>query len=185
MGDDASGHQRYLDAGWEVGLICVIGVILFFLTPYIVRGLANVSRGMIRGMLGPITMGERVRSLQASRGVVLDTNAADLRRIERDLHDGAQARLVAVAMDLGMAKEKLESDPDSARRLLDKAHSEAKQAMSDLRDVARGIHPPVLTDRGLDGALATLAARSQVPVELAVNVPSRPGPAAETIAYFL
>ncbi|WP_424922712.1 histidine kinase, partial [Streptomyces sp. wa53] len=84
------------------------------------------------------------------RGVVVDTAAADLRRIERDLHDGAQARLVALAMGLGLAKEKLTDDPEAAARMVDEAHGEVKVALQELRDLARGIHPAVLTDRGLD-----------------------------------
>ena len=96
--------------------------------------------------------------------MVVDTAAADLRRIERDLHDGAQARLVALAMDLGLAKEKLVEDPDAAARMVDEAHGEVKLALQELRDLARGIHPAVLTDRGLDAALSAVASRCTVPV---------------------
>jgi signal transduction histidine kinase len=106
------------------------------------------------------------------------------RRIERDLHDGPQQRLVAIAMDLGMAQERMDRDPAGARQLLDKAHSAAKEAVTELRQVARGIHPPVLTDRGLDAALSALAARSPVPVTIRVEVPVRPSPTVEAIAYF-
>ncbi|WP_240501769.1 sensor histidine kinase, partial [Streptomyces neyagawaensis] len=89
----------------------------------------------------------------------VDAAAADLRRIERDLHDGAQARLVALAMDLGVAREKLTEDPQEAARMVDSAHGEVKTALRELRDLARGIHPAVLTDRGLDAALSAVAAR--------------------------
>ncbi len=134
----------------------------------------------------------RVRELEQSRARVVDDSAARLRRIERDLHDGAQAQMVAVAMKLGLAREKLSSTADGTgqaadlkrvRELVDDAHRSAKQAITDLRDLARGIHPPVL-DHGLAAALASLAARSETPVELVVDLPERPSAAIETIAYF-
>ncbi|HEX2158101.1 MAG TPA: histidine kinase [Actinomycetes bacterium] len=118
----------------------------------------------------------------------MDDAAERLRQVERDLHDGAQIRLATLAMHLGMAKEKLgdEGDPrdvTGARELVDAAHRSAKDALAELRDLARGIHPPVL-DNGLADALATLAAGSAIPVELAADIPVRPTPAIETIAYF-
>jgi signal transduction histidine kinase len=116
--------------------------------------------------------------------VVVDTAAADLRRIERDLHDGAQARLVALAMDLGMAKEKLLEDPEAAARMVGEAHGEVKIALQELRDLARGIHPAILTDRGLDAALSSVSARCTVPVAVTVELPGRPAAAIEGIAYF-
>ena len=138
----------------------------------------------------------RVRELEQSRARVVDDSAARLRRIERDLHDGAQAQMVAVAMKLGLAKEKLggtiagatvagtaQADLERVLEMVDAAHRGAKGAITELRDLARGIHPPVL-DRGLGAALATLAARSDPPVELVVDLPERPSAAIETIAYF-
>ncbi|HEY3610977.1 MAG TPA: histidine kinase, partial [Pseudonocardiaceae bacterium] len=107
------------------------------------------------------------------------------RRIERDLHDGAQQRLVAVAITLGRAKNKLDNDPESARALIDEAHADAKQAVAELRDLARGIYPAVLGDRGLDAALSALAARSPVPVAVDVDVSPRPPAAVESAAYFI
>ncbi|MYV63353.1 sensor histidine kinase, partial [Streptomyces sp. SID4931] len=104
----------------------------------------------------------------------VDTAAADLRRIERDLHDGAQARLVALAMGLGLAKEKLTDDPEAAARMVDEAHGEIKVALQELRDLARGIHPAVLTDRGLDAALSAIASRCTVPVKVSVGLRGRP-----------
>jgi signal transduction histidine kinase len=109
----------------------------------------------------------------------------ELRRIERDLHDGAQARLVALGMSLGMAEEKLRTDPEGAIVLLAEARTGAKEALEELRDLARGIHPPILTDRGLEAAIAALAARSPVSVTLTVDVPTRPPAAVETAAYFV
>jgi signal transduction histidine kinase len=116
--------------------------------------------------------------------VVVDTAAADLRRIERDLHDGAQARLVNLAMGLGLAKEKLLEDPDAAAAMVEEAHGEVKLALQELRDLARGIHPAVLTDRGLDAALSSVASRCTVPVKVTADLPSRPAAAIEGIAYF-
>ncbi|WP_030549488.1 sensor histidine kinase, partial [Streptomyces albus] len=122
--------------------------------------------------------------LESGRGAVIDTAAADLRRIERDLHDGAQARLVALAMDLGLAREKLLEDPQAAAKMVDEAHGEVKTALRELRDLARGIHPAILTDRGLGPALSHLAARCTVPVTVTTDLPHRPAPAIEGIAYF-
>ncbi len=134
---------------------------------------------------------QRVRELERSRAGLVEDSAVRLRRIERDLHDGAQAQMVAVAMKLGLATEKLggmingTAPPDLERvlELVDAAHRGAKEAIAELRDLARGIHPPVL-DHGLGIALTTLAARSDVPVELVVDLPERPAAAIETIAYF-
>ncbi len=133
----------------------------------------------------------RVRELEQSRAHLVEDSAARLRRIERDLHDGAQAQMVAVAMKLGLATEKLgrmidgSAQPDLERilDLVGAAHRGAKEAIAELRDLARGIHPPVL-DHGLGTALTTLAARSDVPVELVLDLPERPSAAVETIAYF-
>ena len=133
----------------------------------------------------------RVRELEQSRANLVEDSAARLRRIERDLHDGAQAQMVAVAMKLGLAREKLggtlngtvQPDLERVLELVDAAHRGAKEAIAELRDLARGIHPSVL-DHGLGTALTTLAARSDVPVELVVDLPERPSAVIETIAYF-
>jgi signal transduction histidine kinase len=133
----------------------------------------------------------RVRELEESRASVVEDSAARLRRIERDLHDGAQAQMVAVAMKLGLAREKLggmidgpaHADLERVLDLVDAAHRGAKEAITELRDLARGIHPPVL-DHGLGAALTTLAAHSDLPVDLVVDLPERPSAAIETIAYF-
>jgi signal transduction histidine kinase len=133
----------------------------------------------------------RVRELEQSRAHLVDDSSARLRRIERDLHDGAQTQLVAVAMKLGLATKKLagmaggsgQADLDRVLELVAAAHRGTKEAIAELRDLARGIHPSVL-DQGLGAALATLAARSEVPVDLIVNLPERPSAAIETIAYF-
>ncbi len=133
----------------------------------------------------------RVRELEQSRAHAVDDSAARLRQIERDLHDGAQAQMVAVTMKLGLAVKKLDrmvdgtgqSDLDRVLDLVAAAHRGAREAIAELRDLARGIHPPVL-DHGLGAALTTIAARSDLPVKLVLDLPERPSAAIETIAYF-
>ncbi|MFD7692212.1 sensor histidine kinase [Streptomyces sp. NPDC059805] len=159
--------------------------VLWPVLPFIARGLSNADRAMVRGLLSPSDeLERRIAELESDRGVVVDTAAADLRRIERDLHDGAQARLVNLAMGLGLAKEKLLEDPDAAAEMVAEAHGEVKLALQELRDLARGIHPAVLTDRGLDAALSSVASRCTVPVKVTVDLPARPAEAIEGIAYF-
>ncbi len=145
-------HSVYLDNPFEITVTALVGLLFTLATPWIVRALTTVDRLLVQGLLGPSPLSARVVELESDRGVVVDTAAADLRRIERDLHDGAQARLVNLAMDLGLAKEKLREDPRAAARMVEDAHGEVKTALQELRDLARGIHPAVLTDRGLDGA---------------------------------
>ncbi len=151
---------------------------------WLARGINLGDRALIRGMLGPSTMAERVSELERTRSLAVDDATAALRRVERDLHDGAQMRLAALAMNLGMAREKLE-DPDNetVKELIDAAHRNAVDALADLRDLARGIHPPVL-DSGLASALATLATSSAIPAAVTADIGPRPAPAIETIAYF-
>jgi signal transduction histidine kinase len=177
-------HRVYLDNPFEITVTALVGLLLTIATPWIVRALTMVDRLMVHGLLGPSRLASRVVELESDRGIVVDTAAADLRRIERDLHDGAQARLVALAMDLGLAKEKFQEDPEVAARMVDEAHGEVKTALQELRDLARGIHPAVLTDRGLDAALSAVASRCRVPVQVEVDLAERPAPAIEGIAYF-
>ncbi|GCB46832.1 sensor histidine kinase [Streptomyces sp. NL15-2K] len=162
--------------------------VLWPVLPFIARGLANADRAMVRGLLSPSDeLERRIAELESDRGVVIDTAAADLRRIERDLHDGAQARLVSLAMGLGLAKEKLlegQVDEKVAAAMVEEAHGEVKLALQELRDLARGIHPAVLTDRGLDAALSSVASRCTVPVKVTADLDSRPVAAIEGIAYF-
>ncbi|MFI9049486.1 sensor histidine kinase [Streptomyces sp. NPDC053427] len=184
MWGDGDANGFYLDTPVEIGAISAFGLLLVLAGPWLIRGLTQVDRVMVLGLLGPSPLAGRVSELESDRGVVVDTAAADLRRIERDLHDGAQARLVSLAMDLGLAKEKLVEDPDAAVRMVDEAHGEVKVALQELRDLARGIHPAILTDRGLGPALSALAARCTVPVTVTVDLDSRPAAAIERIAYF-
>ncbi|MET7451166.1 sensor domain-containing protein [Streptomyces sp. NPDC005574] len=177
-------HSVFLDNPFEIGVTALVGLLFTLASPWIVRALTTVDRLMVHGLLGPTRLSARVVELESDRGVVVDTAAADLRRIERDLHDGAQARLVALAMDLGLAKEKLTEDPQAAARMVGEAHGEVKTALQELRDLARGIHPAVLTDRGLDAALSSVASRCTVPVRVEVDLTERPAAAIEGIAYF-
>ncbi|MEU7435165.1 sensor domain-containing protein [Streptomyces sioyaensis] len=166
-------------------VVLVLLVVGWPVLPWAARWLSNVDRAMVRGLLSPSDeLERRIAELESDRVTVTDTAAADLRRIERDLHDGAQARLVALAMGLGLAKEKLLEDPEAAAAMVDEAHGEVKLALQELRDLARGIHPAILTDRGLGPALASLAGRCTVPVTTSVDLDERPAPAIEGIAYF-
>ncbi len=171
--------------------VFMTGVVLLFVAPWTMRLVVYLDRRMMHLLLGPDASASRVRSLEESRSKTLDAATETLRRIERNLHDGTQAQLVALAMRLGQAKEKLDhlpaedqtADMAAIRRLVDEAHRGAKEAITDLRDLARGIHPPAL-DTGLENALATLAARSPVPTEVTVAIQTRPSPAIEAISYF-
>ncbi|MGH3211119.1 MAG: sensor histidine kinase [Trebonia sp.] len=187
-------------AWWSLGLVghwvttlstafsfLPLGAFLLLMAPWATHGLTEADRRLMRGLLGPVSSAERIQTLERSRARVVDDSAARLRGIERDLHDGTQAQLVALAMKLGLAREKLYDvgAVDLARitQLVEDAHRGALEAIADLRTLARGIHPPVL-DNGLADALATLANRSAVPVELITDIPERPSAAIETIAYF-
>jgi len=164
------------------------GVGLVLAAPWVTRAVVSVDRWLIRVLLGPRTMAQRVRDLEQTRAMAVNDSAAVLRQVERNLHDGAQIRLATLAMNLGMAREKL--DPDGApadlvavRELVDAAHQSAKDALGELRELARGIHPPVL-DNGLADALATLVVGSAIPVTLTTSIARRPSAAIESIAYF-
>jgi signal transduction histidine kinase len=167
--------------------LCLFGAALLFTGPGLLHGLTNADCWLIRSLLGPSSPAERIRALEESRAIAVDDAAARLRSIERDLHDGAQAQLVALSMKLGLAREKLTgaAPADLARvaQLVEDAQHSALGAITELRTLARGIHPPVL-DKGLADALATLVGRSAVPVELVTDIPERPSAAIETIAYF-
>ena len=183
------GQSAYADTWPRAVLVSLAGLMLLLAAPWVIRGLVSADRWLVRGLLSRTTGSERVRELERARAQVVEDSAATLRRIERDLHDGTQAQLVTLAMNLGQAKEKLEHrprvpfDPSGALELIDAAHRHAKEALTELRDIARGIHPPAL-DIGLDAALATLVARSAVPAVLHADIRDRPSRAIETIAYF-
>ena len=166
----------------------LVGVASLLLAIIITPRLAQFQAWLGVLLLGPTRSSElraRADRLQASRARGVDAAEAERRRIERDLHDGAQQRLVALAMTLGRAKTKLGSDPDALRDLINEAHADAKLAVAELRDLARGIYPAVLGDRGLDAALSALAGRCPLPVHVLVEVEPRPPTAVESAAYFI
>jgi len=165
-------------------LAALVGVAGVIAATWLARGINAGDRRLARGLLGP----SRVSELKRTRALAVEDAAAELRRVERDLHDGAQMRLAALAMNLGMAREKLgdddgHADNATARELIDAAQRNAVDALADLRDLARGIHPPAL-EVGLASALATLAASSAIPATVTADIQTRPAPAIETIAYF-
>ncbi|WP_409490356.1 sensor histidine kinase [Amycolatopsis sp. cmx-11-12] len=171
---------------WPLTLpLALTGLAVLLAMPWIVHGLTELDRLLVRGVLGAEDLSKRVRDLERSRATAVDDATRRLRRIERDLHDGAQAQLVALAMKLGIAKDELSGggDVDQVNALVTAAHANAKQALVELRDLARGIHPAAL-DAGLDVALSTLAAGSGIDARITVDLPSRPSPSIETIAYF-
>jgi signal transduction histidine kinase len=164
------------------------GAAMVLAAPWVTRAVVLADRWLMHALLGPGRLAQRVADLEQTRAQAVDDSAAMLRRLERDLHDGAQIRLATMAMNLGMALDKLDtgtgqSDLAVARDLVSTAHQGAKDAMAELRGLARGIHPPAL-DNGLADALATLAAGCPLPVDVTVDIPRRPTPAIETIAYF-
>lgn len=162
-------------------LALIAGLLLWAAVP-----LARLHASTARVLLTPSRaeqLAERVETLTETRSGALDAHAAELRRIERDLHDGTQAQLVALAMRLGLAERTLEDDPQAAARLLREAQSGAEDAMAELRQVIRTIYPPILSDRGLAGAASALAARSTVPVRLSVGELGEVPAAVEATAY--
>ncbi|MFJ9152707.1 sensor histidine kinase [Streptomyces sp. NPDC102270] len=162
-----------------------LGVALLSLAPLAPRLLTAHFR-LTRAVLGAgqRELAERVRVLTETRRDAVDTSAAELRRIERDLHDGAQARLVAMGMDLGTIEMLLDKDPAQAKRLLAQARQSSADALTELRDLVRGIHPPVLAERGLGDAVRALALRLPVPTEVTVELEGRPDAPVESAAYF-
>jgi signal transduction histidine kinase len=163
-------------------------VVLFPVAPRLARWATRTDEGLARALLGPgrrEELAQRVESLARSRADMVAAADAERRRIERDLHDGAQQRLVSLAMNLGMARERFEFEPEPVRQALAAAHDEAVLALTELREFIRGLHPAVLSDRGLDAALSGLAARAPLPVRLRVDVPKPASPGVEAVAYFI
>jgi signal transduction histidine kinase len=177
-----------VDSWWLAALIGLAGVVGVIVTSWLCAGLARGEALLARLLLAPTQqqeLRERVSQLEESRAAAVEAQTADLRRIERDLHDGAQARLVALTMELGRAREKMDTDPAAARELLDAAQDDARQAIVELRELVSGMHPAILSDRGLDAAITSLAARSPVPVTLDLASGARLPAATETAAYFV
>ncbi len=182
----------------EALLVTLVGLVVMAAAAAFVPQISRAHAALGRRLLGPRrrdALDERVEVLTESRSKAVEAAIVERRRIERDLHDGAQQRLVSLAMALGMARQKLENgagkgaaaDPEVARatELVGEAHEEAKRALAEIRDLIRGIHPAVLTDRGLDAAVSALAGRSLVPTSVDVELDERPPEAAEITAYFV
>ncbi|WP_350269791.1 histidine kinase [Brevibacterium sp. CBA3109] len=180
LGSSAGGLGRI---GVAIGSLIVLAsslAILWF-APYL-------DRALDRSLLPPArtaALQAEVTELDRARMAGIEAAGAERLRIERDLHDGAQPRLVALSMTLGMAKSKIDNDPERAKELVSEAHAEAKGIVNELRQLARGIHPAVLTDRGLDAAVSALAGRSSIPVEVDVRLSGRIDREAEAVAYFV
>src|SRR5215470_3147642 len=180
----------YLAAGHPPAAAGTVAVAagLLLAAPWVARQVARADAASARALLGPgrsEELAQRVESLARSRAEVVAAADAERRRIERDLHDGAQQRLVSLAMNLGMARERFADAPEPVRRAIADAHDEAVLALSELREFIRGLHPAVLNDRGLDAALSGLAARAPLPVRLRVDVPRPASPSVEAVAYFI
>ncbi len=184
VGFELGGSRLEIDTLPEAVGVALIGLLLLALLPWILGVLAAAHAFTVRTLLGRRSS-ERFAQLTRQRTEAVDAAVSERRRIERDLHDGAQQRLTALAIDLGRARAKLDTDPEGARALVEQAHEDSKQALAELRNLARGIHPAILTDRGLDAALSALAARSPIPVEISVDIGTRPPVAIESTAYFV
>ncbi|MES9604808.1 histidine kinase [Actinomadura sp. NPDC000929] len=181
---------RITDLGYttQAAYITAGGLALLFLGPRLTSALVRLDTRAAEVLLGPSRtekLTRRVADLAESRAGVLDAADAERRRIERDLHDGAQQRLVSLAVNLGLARATLGDLPADARKVIDEAHREAKEAIAELNNLVRGLHPAVLEDRGLDAALSGIAARLPIPVRVAVDLPRRPSPTVEAVAYFV
>jgi signal transduction histidine kinase len=175
--------------GVGVGLgVALLAVALLLAAPWLAGAVARADEVAGRALLGP-SRGEelavRVESLARSRAEIVAATDAERRRIERDLHDGTQRRLVSLAMHLGMARASLTDAPEPVRQVIEQAHDEATEALAELRQLVRGLHPAVLDDRGLDAALSGIAANAPLPVRLRVDVPTRCAPGVEAVAYFV
>ncbi|MEU4229823.1 sensor histidine kinase [Nonomuraea sp. NPDC026600] len=170
-----------------VSAYMAVGFVLLLVAPTLARAMAHLDLSVARTLLGPSRheLGQRIETLTESRAGVIDAADAERRRIERDLHDGAQQRLVSLAMNLGLARATLTDLPEPAREAIEQAHEESKQALKELRDFVRGLHPAVLNDQGLDAALSGIAARAPIPVRLRVDIGLRTSPTIEAVAFFI
>ena len=175
--------------GAGAALVSLLGAGLLLAAPWVTRGAARldgwVASSLLAGRSRIAELSAQLVRTEVSRSAAVEAAETERRRIERDLHDGAQQRLVALAMDLGQAREKMATDPEGARRLVEEAHEESKRALAELRDLVRGIHPAILEDRGLDAALSAVVARCPVPVDLRITGSRRPPAPIESAAYFV
>jgi signal transduction histidine kinase len=173
-------------ASLACALVGLVGLVV--VAPRATAAMAHLDLAAARWLLAPSlkdALVAQVGRVETSRVAAVDAAEAERRRIERDLHDGAQQRLVALAMDLGAAKDRIDRDPEAGRALLESAHEEAKAALGELRDLVRGIHPAILEEQGIDAALSAVVARCPVPVEVHVDVVDRPRSTVESTAYYV
>jgi signal transduction histidine kinase len=173
---------------WSQSLYVVLAGTATFFAHRVVGVLAKADQAAARRLLGPsetIELANRVLTLSESRAAAVEAADAERRRIERDLHDGAQQRLMSLAVHLGIARKTLKDVPPDAMSVIIDAHEQVKEAMAEIRDLVRGLHPAVLDDRGLDAALSGVAARSAVPVRLTVGATGPLSASVETVAYFV
>jgi signal transduction histidine kinase len=195
----ATDPMTWRDLGWmlmamTVGFVISLVVVVLLLAVatwwiwYFATGpMMRLRASLDQKLLSPgVTerLQRRVEQLTETRAEAVDHSAAELRRLERDLHDGAQARLVALSLSLGMADSAFEKDPETARRLVSDARETTDAALGELRSVVRGIHPPVLADRGLSGAIEALALDMAIPVRVDADLPGRPPAPVESAVYF-
>ncbi|HEX7744888.1 MAG TPA: sensor histidine kinase [Micromonosporaceae bacterium] len=195
IGPDNVGLNELIGLGdstaARVGLNTAIGLFFLFTLPLVVRGGALLQAGLGRALLSRLAeMRTRISVLEDQKRAAVSAETTALRRLERDIHDGPQQRLVRLAMDLGRAQQQMDADPDAARRTLDEALAQARDTLAELRALSRGIAPPILVDRGLPSALAALAERGVIPIDLTVDPvlgtsPGRLDPTAESTAYFV
>jgi signal transduction histidine kinase len=173
-------------AALATALVGLVGLVV--VAPWATAAMVHLDVAAARWLIGPSerdALAAQVGRVETRRVAAVDAAEAERRRIERDLHDGAQQRLVALAMDLGAARERMDRDPEAGRALLDSAHEEAKAALGELRDLVRGIHPAILEEQGIDAALSAVVARCPVPVEVHVDVVDRPRATVESAAYYV
>ncbi|NQX34671.1 histidine kinase [Herbiconiux sp. VKM Ac-2851] len=185
VGDLAAG--RLGETASNPALVALAAVLAAAVLVAYTAGAGLLDRQLSVALLGAsakAALEQRVDRLQDARQGAVDSAQAERQRIERDLHDGVQPRLVSVAMTLGLARSKFADDPEGAKALLDEAHRETKESITELRHLARGIHPAVLTDRGLDAALSAVASHCTVPTSVRVDLPQRPSKETEAVLYF-
>jgi signal transduction histidine kinase len=177
-------HFFVVDSWLKALLLIIVGLLWLWIGTYLIAWTTNLHGACAQRLLG-IPLSVRMAALVKSRTQALEAALSERQRIAHDLHDGTQQHLLALAMDLGMAKEKLDSEPEAARELIIRAHDQAKRSLAELRDLVRGIYPAILTDRGLDAALSALAGRSPVPVTVTVQIKGRFHELIESTAYFV